>query len=63
MRCEYLWMLTSSTDHAGAAGECGGRADVDWLELPVAEDSSLVAVAVGEPLQMNVSRCALAGRA
>jgi beta-galactosidase len=37
-------------------GECGGRADVDWMLLPLGESTALVAAAVGEPLQMNVSR-------
>jgi hypothetical protein len=40
-----------------SAGECGGRADVDWMLLPLGESTALVAAAVGEPLQMNVSRC------
>jgi beta-galactosidase len=40
-------------------GECGGRADVDWLALPVTDSTSLVAAAVSEPLQMNVSRFSL----
>jgi hypothetical protein len=38
-------------------GECGGRADVDWMFLPVDEGVALVAAAVGEPMHMNVSRC------
>lgn len=42
------------------AGECGGRADVDWLALPLGDGTSLVAAAIGEALQMNVSRCSCA---
>lgn len=40
-------------------GECGGRADVDWLALPLGADVNLVAASVGEPMQMNVSRYSL----
>ncbi len=41
----------------GCAGECGGRTCVRWLALPTGPATSLLAVALGEPLQMNVSRC------
>jgi len=37
-------------------GECGGRTGVRWLALPTGPSTSLLAAAVDEPLQMNVSR-------
>lgn len=37
-------------------GECGGRRDVRWMALPVGPHTSLIAGAVGPPLQMNISR-------
>ncbi|KAK9808191.1 hypothetical protein WJX73_006921 [Symbiochloris irregularis] len=41
-------------------GEEGGRADVRWVAVSDVEGAGLAALTLGEPLQMNVTRCPVA---
>ena len=51
-------ICTIPSPGARRAGENGGRADTRWVTLSDEQGAGLAAVTLGEPLQMNASRCA-----